>query len=58
MSLPHIFHKWADVTSVNAALQFILVDKCTKCGLIRQTNLLLDETSYFHLKETTDEPAN
>ena len=58
MRLPHIFHKWADATSVNAALQFILVDKCAKCGLIRQNNLLLDETSYFHLKETTDEPAN
>lgn len=58
MRLPHIFHKWADATSVNAARQFILVDKCTKCGLIRQNSLLLDETLYFHLKETTDEPAN
>ena len=53
MRLPHIFHKWADATSINAALQFILVDKCTKCGLIRQQNLLLDETSYFNLKETS-----
>ena len=58
MRLPHIFHKWADATSFNAARQFILVDKCTKCGLIRQQSLLLDETSYFYLKETTDEPAN
>ena len=58
MRLPHIFHKWADATSVNAARQLILVEKCTKCGLIRQTNFFTDETLYFHLKETTDEPAN
>lgn len=58
MRLPHIFHKWADATSVNAARQFIMVEKCTECGLIRQTNILFDEILYFHLKETTDEPAN
>lgn len=58
MSLPHIFHKWKDVTSSDAALQFTLFDKCAKCGLIRKTNLLLEETSYFHLKETSNEPAN
>lgn len=52
MRRPHFFHQWTVVTPrwspySTEADSFVLRERCTLCGVIREENLLFDIVSYI-----------